>query len=189
MKPTSQMIDGQIAAVDRNLSSLRGHADALSLDAVTGSREAADELARIKAEISGLAADRDVLEAARRRAEVLEADASNDAQIEARRAARVEAVKHASVALKAAKDMDNAISAFVVAAAALNTAESETRRHLRLAGEKPEGRIGREGASAHGMFLLARIADGTARRRDDRTVAELVAIAWRELLQEDTADA
>lgn len=186
---TSTIISGQIATLDRNLASLRAHADALSLDAVTGSREAAEELARIKAEIAGLIADREVLEAARTRALIIEGDASEDAQIEARRAARADAAKCAAEALKAAQDMDKAISAFVAAAAALGAAEGETRRHLRLAGQNSDGHVGRECASAHGMFLLARISDGTARRRNDRTVAELVGTAWRELLQEETAHA
>lgn len=189
MQTTSQIIDGQIATLDRNLQTLRGHAEGLSLDAVTGNRAAGDELARVNSEIAGLAADREVLVSARRRAVILEADAADDAEIETRRSHLASARTHAADAVKAAEAMDAAISAFVSAAAALDAAEKATRTSYRHAGQNPDGRVGRDGASAHGLFLLARIADGTAKRRNDKSVSALVAAAWAELLEKETADA
>lgn len=187
MTPTSQMITGQLATLDANATALRARSDALALGAVTGDKSAAEELARIKSEIAGLVADREVLVAAKRRAEVLEADADEDAGIEDRRAHRAEAQKSAAAALAAARDMDAAIAAFVAAAAALDAAEKATRDHVRLAGDTPDGRVGRKDAAGHGHFLIARVVDGTAKRRNDRTVAELVGAAWQEYLEKEPA--
>lgn len=187
MTPTSANISVQIAGVDASVASLQDHAEALSLEAVSGNRAAADELARVKSEVAGLLADREVLVSARKRAIVLENDAAEDAKIEDRRAHLLEARNHAAAALMAAQAMDNAIAAFVAASTDLNAAEQATRQHLRLAGENPDGHIGRHGAAAHGTFLLSRIADGTAKRRHDRTVSELVSSAWAEYLEEDKA--
>lgn len=186
MKPTSQLIDGQIAVVDLNLNSLRGHAEALSLDAVTGKKAAAEELARIKSEIAGLVADREVLEAARRRALILEADAVEDDQIEARRAARAEASAAVMRLLDAARRADTLAAEWQAVAREMAEAEAEARDAARRAGGiLVDTRVGQRGVVAHASDRLTRTAHGGIKANPMRSASEFVAVGWRELLQED----
>jgi hypothetical protein len=182
MKPTSALIAKQITALDGALASLQDHAEALAFEAVGGNREVASELAKTNSQIAGAQQDRAVLLNAHRRAQELEAEAREAAEVENRALHRTHALSAAQEALSAALAMDEAIAAFTTASAALVAAEATLRHHVRLAGEEIGQRLGRKDAASHGDFLLARIADGSAGRRADRTVAELVGAAWREYL-------
>ena len=191
MQPTSQMIDSQISALDRNLLSLRGHADALSLGAVTGNRAAAEELARVKSEIAGLVADREVLEAARRRALVLEADAAEDAGIEERAAARAEASAAVQRLLKAARRADAMTKEWQALASEMALAEAAARDAARRAGGiLMDARVGQYGLIGHAMDLMTRTANGSIKANNPmRGCEDFVVGGWRELLEEETADA
>lgn len=182
LKPTSALIAKQITALDGALASLQDHAEELAFAAVGGNREVASELAKTNAEIAAAQQDRAVLLNARRRVQELEAEAEAAAAAENRALHRAEATTAAQEALSAARDMDTAIADFTAASAALVAAEGDLRHHVRLCGDDIGPRLGRKDAASHGHFLLARIADGSAGRRTDKTVAELVQTAWREYL-------
>lgn len=186
MKPTSKSIAAQIANLDETVRAFQSQADGLALDAVTGNSEAATELAKLNARIAAGGADRVVLVAAQRKAAALEREASEDAADAERAEHRALARSHAASLVAAASSVDDAIAAYVSALALLGQEQTAVRQHVRLAGDDLGSRTGRHGAEAHATFLLARLADGTAIRRQDRTMAAFVAQAWFEYLPEAT---
>lgn len=180
---TPQAIAGQIAACDATIAALAGEAQRLALAATEGNAAAATRLASINAEIEATRGDRFILTQAQRAAEA-RALVADEAQQSRRREEHLIAAKAAGGrVVQAAEAIDAAIAAYTVAAEALAEAEADARTHARLAGDDLGSRAGRKGAVAHGAFLLARIVDGSARRRNDRSVTDVVSAAWAEYLQ------
>lgn len=184
MKPTSKSIAAQIAHLDETVRGFQLEADGLALDAVAGNAEAATELAELNARIAGAGADRVVLVAAQRKAAALEHEASEDAADAERADHLALARSHAASLVAAASSVDEAIAAYVAALARVVQEQSAVRKHVRLAGDDLGSRTGRAEAGSYAGFLLARLADGTSIRRNDRTMAAFVTNAWLQYLQE-----
>ena len=181
-------IAGQIKALDATLIDLEARATQLALAATEGDPAAVAELAGLRAEVEATKGDRSILHAARRAAAEREAAQREAQKAEERAANLADARGHGAALLASARRIDDLIDAYRTEIAALVSAQSALRFSYRSAGEPlNDARVGRAGAEAHAAFLISRVLDGSAGARQDKSMADLIATGWAELLENSDA--
>lgn len=186
---TVAQIEAQLCSARERLGQLDNEAKALALPAVSGTEEAANDLAKVNASIRQVTADISVLNNARLAAmqEKAKADAEASAEYRARHAeiARERAAELMTLAHRA----DEMVDAFEALLSDLAQTESDVWDALRQAGEQPN--IAIIGRRDLGRFLIERVlATPNGQKRflaEQRPIAAIAAAAWGDLLENEGA--
>ncbi len=176
----------QIAALDATIHDLQARAADLALGAVEADPAAVNDLQAVRAEIALIQDDRRILVQAQSAAlgrAVAEAEAKRGAE---RAAHLAEGRTHAAALLASARRIDDLVAAFHAEIALLTAAQTSVRAAWRASGEPlNDARVGRANAQAHACFLMQVVLNGSRAGRNDKTMGELIATGWAELLEGD----
>lgn len=182
---SSTQISEQIAAIDRAVAGLQEQIAARALDAVDGVDGAGSEVVRLRAEIAGMQADREILSTARAAAVQREAAARSEADTATRAAHLAQARESAAKLLAVAGRIDAILADYQSAIADLTALEASVRTSMRLAGEIDvfDARAGRSNTAAHSRWLFQNVVDGNRlAAANAKSMHDLISDAWAEIL-------
>jgi hypothetical protein len=186
---TTQKIDQALASLDLTLTELEIKAASLSLAATEGDADAVAALAGVRSEIELTRGDRTILASARRAAQDRAKAQDAAAQAEARTRHLADARASAAMLLACAGRIDALVADFQTAIADLAVEQASLRASVRAAGDALlDTRVGRASSENHAAFLMSRAVDRSAAGRNDKSMQDLISVAWAEYLEKEHAN-
>ena len=180
---TPAAIDAALVSLDLTLAELQSKAADLALAATEGEAAAVAGLAGVRSEIQLTLGDREILAAAHRAAQSRASAHDIAKQAEARAGHLADARTSAGRLLACADRIDALVADFQTAVADLAVAQSALRFSVRASGDPLlDARLGRASSQSHAAFLMLHAVNGSAAGRNDRSMHDLISVAWAEYL-------